>query len=111
MESPFARDLQRLAMAAPFIQNPMVTGPTTAARRRHPHGWRRDDMHTETQDAMRTALRQAGAITSVDGPYSIRERLHLAHRLYDAMLLLDPEERARRIRLIDAVFPPLASRL
>ena len=68
-------------------------------------------MHTETQDAMRTALRQAGAITSVEGPYSIRDRLQLAHQLFDAMLLLQPEERARRIRLIDAVFPPLAPRL
>ena len=68
-------------------------------------------MHTATQDAMRTALRQAGAIASVDGPHSIRERLQLAHQLYDAMLLLQPEERARRIRLIDAVFPPLSPRL
>jgi len=67
-------------------------------------------MHTEMQDAMRTALRQAGAISAVDGPYSIRERLHLAHQLYDAMLLLKPEERARTIRLIDTVFPPLAPR-
>ena len=68
-------------------------------------------MHTETQDAMRTALRQAGTITAVDGQHSIRQRLHLAHRLYDAMLLLQPEERARRIRLIDAVFTPAAPRL
>ena len=61
-------------------------------------------MHTETQDAMRTALRQAGAITAVEGPYSIRERLRLAHHLYDALLLLPPEDRARRVRLIDAIF-------
>ena len=67
-------------------------------------------MHTETQDAMRTALRQAGAITAVDGKYSIRERLSLAHQLYDAMLLLPPEDRARRIRLIDTVFTPSAPR-
>jgi hypothetical protein len=68
-------------------------------------------MQTEMQDAMRTALRQAGAISAVDGPYSIRERLRLAHQLYDAMLLLQPEERARRICLIDTMFPPLAPRL
>ena len=67
-------------------------------------------MHTQTQDAMRTALRQAGAITAVDGLHSIRERLNLAHRLYDAMLLLQPAERARRVQLIDTVFPPLAPR-
>ena len=67
-------------------------------------------MHTETQDAMRTALRQAGAITVVDGQYSIRQRLRLAHDLYDAMLRLPPDERARRIRLIDDVFTPAASR-
>ena len=67
-------------------------------------------MHTETQDAMRTALRQAGAITAVDGKYSIRQRLNLAHQLYDAMLLLPPEDRARRIRLIDTVFTPPALR-
>jgi hypothetical protein len=67
-------------------------------------------MHTETQDAMRTALRQAGAIAAVDGQHSIRQRLVLAHRLYDAMLLLQPEERARRIRLIDAMFTPPALR-
>ena len=68
-------------------------------------------MHAETQDAMRTALRQAGAIAAVDGQYSIRQRLRLAHHLYDAMLLLQPDERARRIRLIDAMFTPAAPRL
>ena len=67
-------------------------------------------MHTETQDAMRTALRQAGAIAAVDGQHSIRQRLHLAHRLYDAMLLMQPEARVRRIRLIDAVFTSAAPR-
>ena len=67
-------------------------------------------MHTEAHDAMRVALRQAGAITAVDGKYSIRDRLSLAHQLYDAMLLLEPEERARRIRLIDSVFTPPALR-
>ena len=68
-------------------------------------------MHAETQDAMRTALRQAGAITAVDGQHSIRQTLHLAHRLYDAILLLQPEERARRVRLIDAMFTPAAHRV
>ena len=67
-------------------------------------------MHTETQHAMRTALRQADAIADVDGQYSIRQRLRLAHDLYDAMLRLEPEERARRNRLMDAVFAPLAAR-
>jgi hypothetical protein len=59
---------------------------------------------------MRTALRQAGAIAAVDGKYSIRERLRLAHQLYNSLLLLQPEDRARRIRLIDAVFTPPALR-
>jgi len=63
-------------------------------------------MHTDTQDAMRTALRQAGAITIVDGRHSIRDRLSLAHDLYDALLRLPREERARRANLIDAIFPP-----
>ena len=67
-------------------------------------------MHIETQDVMRTALRQAGAITAVDGRYSIRQRLALAHQLYDALLLLKPEERARRVRLIDTIFTPPAMR-
>jgi CHASE2 domain-containing sensor protein len=68
-------------------------------------------MHAETQDTMRIALRQAGAITAVDGQYSIRQRLRLAHHLYDAMLRLHPDERARRIRLIDAMFTPASQRL
>jgi len=68
-------------------------------------------MYTETQDAMRIALRQAGAIAAVDGQHSIRQRLGLAHRLYDAMLALQPEERARRVRLIDAMFTPPSLRL
>ena len=67
-------------------------------------------MHTETRDAMRTALRQASAIAAVDGQHSIRQTLRLAHRLYDAMLLMQPEERARRIRLIDTMFTPPAPR-
>ncbi len=67
-------------------------------------------MITDTKDEMRTALRQAGAITAVDGQHLIRQRLGLAHRLYDAMLLLEPDERSRRIRLIDAMFPPYPPR-
>ena len=65
-------------------------------------------MQTETENDMRTALRQAGAIVAVDGRSSVRQRLRVAHRLYDAMLLLEPAERARRIQLIDAVFGPFA---
>jgi len=63
-------------------------------------------MRTKTEEEMRTALRQAGTIVAVDGRHSIQQRLGLAHALYDAMLLLEPEERVRRVRLIDAVFPP-----
>ena len=63
-------------------------------------------MYTTIEDVMRTALRQAGAITAVDGQYSVRQKLAVAHQLYDAMLLLEPIDRARRIRLIDAVFTP-----
>jgi hypothetical protein len=63
-------------------------------------------MNIHSEDEMRTALRQAGAIAAVGGEHSIRKRLTLAHRLYDAMLLLEPVERARRVRLIDAVFTP-----
>ena len=69
-----------------------------------------DEMRTRKEDEMRTALRQAGAITAVDGQHSIRQRLGVAHQLYDAMLLLEPDDRARRIRLIDAVFTPSAAR-
>lgn len=61
-------------------------------------------MRTTAKDEMRTALRQAGAIAGVDGQHSTRQRLGLAHWLYDAMLLLEPSDRARRIRLIDAMF-------
>jgi len=63
-------------------------------------------MHIDTQDAMRTALRQAGAITVVEGRHSIRQRLSLAHDLYDALLRLPRDERVRRVNLIDAIFPP-----
>lgn len=67
-------------------------------------------MRTRKEDEMRTALRQAGAITAVDGQHSIRQRLGVAHQLYDAMLQLEPVDRARRIRLIDAVFTPLCAK-
>lgn len=67
-------------------------------------GQRPPTMPTTTEDEMRTALRQAGAIAAVDGQHSIRRRLGVAHRLYDAMLLLNPHDRARRIRLIDSIF-------
>ena len=80
-----------------------------ADARLHPFRWRKH-VATEIQDAMRTALRQAGAITAVDGKYSIRERLQLAHLLYDSLLELEPERRACRVRLIDAVFTPPALR-
>ena len=63
-------------------------------------------MITDTKVEMWTALRQAAAITAVDGEHLIRQRLWLAHRLYDAMLRLEPTERSRRIRLIDVIFPP-----
>ena len=67
-------------------------------------------MQSKREDEMRIALRQAGAIAAVDGRLSIRQTLGVAHRLYDAMLLLAPEDRARRIRLIDAMFAPCARR-
>lgn len=63
-------------------------------------------MRTKTEDEIRTALRQAAAITAVDGEHSMRQRLGVAHRLYDAMLLLEPGDRARRIQLIDSMFTP-----
>jgi len=61
-------------------------------------------MRTQTEDDMRTALRQAGAIAAVGGERSTRRKLGLAHEIYDALILLQPEDRARRIRLIDAIF-------
>ncbi len=61
---------------------------------------------TDTENEIRTALRQAGAITAVDGQHLTRQRLGLAHRLYDAMLRLEPAERSRRVRLIDSIFSP-----
>ena len=61
-------------------------------------------MRTQTEDDMRTALRQASAIAALDGERSLRRMLGLAHKIYDGLILLGPEERARRIRLIDAIF-------
>jgi hypothetical protein len=61
-------------------------------------------MRTETEDAMRTALRQAGAIATVDGQHSLRRMLGIAHELYRALIRLEPKDRARRVRLIDAIF-------
>ena len=61
-------------------------------------------MRTQKEDDMRTALRQAGAITAVSGERSLRQTLALAHAIYNSLILLEPERRARRIQLIDAVF-------
>jgi len=61
-------------------------------------------MRIQTEDDMRTALRQAGAIAAVGGERSMRRMLGLAHEIYDAMILLPPEDRKRRVRLIDAIF-------
>ena len=61
-------------------------------------------MSSTIEDDLRTALRQAGAIASLDGPTSLRQTLTLAHDLYAAMVRLEPDERARRVRLIDAMF-------
>jgi len=61
-------------------------------------------MRTETEDDIRTALRQAGAIAAVGGERSMRRMLGLAHDIYDSLILLRPKDRMRRIRLIDAIF-------
>ena len=61
-------------------------------------------MSTETEDDMRTALRQAGAIAAVDGQRSVRQTLRLAHAIYNTLMILPPAHRARRIQLIDAIF-------
>ena len=61
-------------------------------------------MSTQTEDDMRTALRQAGVIAAVSGERSLRRILGLAHEIYDALILLRPEDRARRIHLIDTIF-------
>jgi hypothetical protein len=53
---------------------------------------------------MRTAIRQAHAITSLAGGHTLRDTLNLADALYEAMVELAPRDRARRVRLIDAVF-------
>jgi len=61
-------------------------------------------MRTKTEDEMRIALRQADAIMAVSGQRSFRRILGLAHQIYNGLVLLGPEDRARRIRLIDAIF-------
>jgi hypothetical protein len=63
-------------------------------------------MKTETEEDIRTALRQAGRIAAVSGEHSLRQTLGIAHELYNALVVLEPEARARRIRLIDAIFRP-----
>jgi len=65
-------------------------------------------MRTQKEDDMRTALRQAGAIAAVGDERSLRRTLGLAHEIYDALILLPPTQRARRIGLIDAIFGPPA---
>ena len=61
-------------------------------------------MRTGTDEELRTALRQAGAITAVSNQRSMRRTLGLAHEIYKALIRLEPEDRAQRIRLIDAIF-------
>jgi hypothetical protein len=61
-------------------------------------------MRIQKEDDMRTALRQAGAITAISGERSVRRTLRLAHAIYNSLILLEPERRARRIQLIDTVF-------
>ena len=61
-------------------------------------------MRTQSEHDMRIALQQAGAIAAISGERSTRRVLGLAHDLYNAMILLGLDDRARRIRLIDAVF-------
>ena len=61
-------------------------------------------IRTKSEDDIRTALRQAGAITAVSGHRSLRRTLGLAHAIYNSLILLEPEERARRIQLIDTIF-------
>ena len=48
-------------------------------------------MRTETEDDIRTALRQAGAIAAVGGERSMRRMLGLAHDIYDSLILLPPD--------------------
>jgi hypothetical protein len=63
-------------------------------------------MRVQKEDDMRTALRQAGAITAISGQRCLRQTLGLAHAIYNSLILLEPEQRARRIELIDTVFGP-----
>jgi hypothetical protein len=71
---------------------------------------RRAKIISDTKDDMRTALRQPAAITALDHQPLMRQSLELAHWHQDAMLRLEPDERSRRISLIDAMFPPSALR-
>ena len=57
-----------------------------------------------SEDDMRTAIRQAGAIAAVDKSATLRETLNLANDLYEALLDLEPRARERRIRVLDDVF-------
>lgn len=68
-------------------------------------------MRTKTEEEMRTALRQARAIAAVGGERSLRRTLRLAHGIYDGLTRLEPDHRARRIRLIDSIFGSTAGRL
>lgn len=81
-----------------------VRGMVTTGYCRHPSGGDRKAMSTQTEEDMRTALRQAGVIAAVSGERSLRRILGLAHEIYDALILLRPEDRARRIHLIDTIF-------
>ena len=53
---------------------------------------------------MRTAIRHAGAIAALDRSATLRQTLNLANDLYEALIDLEPRARARRIRVLDAVF-------
>ena len=103
MEGDAARSPTVAAHPAPRIQgmpvgwSRLVTGVILSAGEQQ-------QMRTQAEDDMRTALRQAAAIAAVSGERSMRRMLGLAHEIYDAMLLLRPEDRARRVRLIDAIF-------
>ena len=70
----------------------------------HPASRASEAMSTEIEDDMRTALRQARAIAAVSGQSSMRRILGLAHQIYTALILLEPGDRVRRIRLTDAIF-------
>jgi len=67
-------------------------------------------MRIRSDDDILTALRQASAIAAISGERSTRRILGLAHDLYNAVILLEPNDRARRIRLIDEMFTPRSRR-